>query len=276
MLIEKAFDTGAVKLNYAEGPPSGPPVVLIHGFTDNWQMFSLLLPFLLPRWQIFAPDLRGHGRSGRASSYTWDDFSEDVATFLDGVVGQPAAVIGSSLGGLVSIRVTARRPQGVRALVVGDSPLYRGTMGELWKKWTSPEVVEQRDKLKELIRTGKPVAALAQELALRYPQRDAGWMRYISRSCAQVDPGVFAVFDSGNPDYLLAQAELTERLLSQITCPTLLLASEMLTPEDGQRALAQLPEGYLVRFEGMGHLLHQEKEGYQVIAAITHFLESLG
>ena len=37
MLVEKRFDTGEVVLNYAEGPDNGPPAILLHGFTSNWQ-----------------------------------------------------------------------------------------------------------------------------------------------------------------------------------------------------------------------------------------------
>ena len=36
MLEEKNFDTGVVHLNYAEGPDSGPPLVLLHGRGDRW------------------------------------------------------------------------------------------------------------------------------------------------------------------------------------------------------------------------------------------------
>lgn len=65
MLSEKTFDAGAVSVNYAEGPRSGPPLVLLHGVTSRWQAFLTMMPVLAQRWHVVAADLRGHGRSGR-------------------------------------------------------------------------------------------------------------------------------------------------------------------------------------------------------------------
>ncbi len=36
MLVERSFEAGEATLNYAEGPDSGPPMVLTHGLTDRW------------------------------------------------------------------------------------------------------------------------------------------------------------------------------------------------------------------------------------------------
>ena len=65
MLKERTFDANGVAINYAEGPPSGPPLVLLHGGGDRWQHFLPILPSLVMRWQVYALDLRGHGKSGR-------------------------------------------------------------------------------------------------------------------------------------------------------------------------------------------------------------------
>jgi hypothetical protein len=34
---ECQFDAGVVTINYAEGPPSGPPFVLLHGGSSRWR-----------------------------------------------------------------------------------------------------------------------------------------------------------------------------------------------------------------------------------------------
>jgi pimeloyl-ACP methyl ester carboxylesterase len=46
MLREQTFNTGTLAINYAEGPPSGPPLVLLHGGGDRWQEFWPILPIL--------------------------------------------------------------------------------------------------------------------------------------------------------------------------------------------------------------------------------------
>jgi len=40
---EEFFQAGAVSIHYAEGPPNGPPLVLLHGLARDWKSFSVLL-----------------------------------------------------------------------------------------------------------------------------------------------------------------------------------------------------------------------------------------
>lgn len=275
MLTEKTFDTGAVKLNYAEGPPSGPPLLLLHGISVNWRVFSLFLPFLLPRWQIFALDSRGHGKSGRANAYTLGDHAADTLSFLESVVNQPAAIIGMSQGGMVGILVAARQPQQVRGLVVGDSVLYREVFSEWWKNANTPEARLKRERMNDLIRSKSSVETIDRELARQNPEANAAWLRFWAKSHTQLDPEIWAFLDEVFHSYILQTGYDCEQLLPKITCPVLLLQSALLTIEAGQRALKQLPDGYLVHFDNMGHLLYMEGQGYQVIATVSQFLESL-
>ena len=69
MIAEKIFNTGEVEINYAEGSESGPPLVLFHGFANRWQNFLSIMPHLALRWQVFALDSRGQGKSGRAPGH---------------------------------------------------------------------------------------------------------------------------------------------------------------------------------------------------------------
>ena len=65
ILKEKTFNTGTVTLNYAEGPPSGPPLLLLPGMARSWKAFLPVIPSLTPDWHVYALDYRGHGKSGR-------------------------------------------------------------------------------------------------------------------------------------------------------------------------------------------------------------------
>src|SRR5438067_110802 len=108
MLTERAFDAGAVSLNYAEGPPSGPPLVLLHGGGLRWQSFLPVLPLLGWRSHIYALDLRGHGRSGHVTrAYGHTDHGGEVIRFLHEVVREPAGLLGLSLGAIVAVEVAA-------------------------------------------------------------------------------------------------------------------------------------------------------------------------
>ena len=121
-IAEQTFDTGEVRLNYAEGPANGPPLVLLHGLGRRWQIFMPLIPALSLRWRLFVPDLRGHGKSGRVPrGYRGPDYSEDITRFLRERVPEPAVLFGHSLGGLLAMWVASHNPELVRALILGDN-----------------------------------------------------------------------------------------------------------------------------------------------------------
>ena len=67
MLTEHTLDTGTVSINYAEGPKSGPTLVLVHGITAHWRLFRPIVPTLAQRWHLVAMDLRGPGGAGLRS-----------------------------------------------------------------------------------------------------------------------------------------------------------------------------------------------------------------
>ena len=128
MLREKSFDTGELTLNYAEGPASGPPLLLLHGLTGWWQSFQPLIPRLTPTWQIYACDLRGHGKSGRvADRYRLTDYVQDIVTFLRQQIITPTILLGHSLGALTALGAAADLPQRVHALVLLDPRCLTGT-----------------------------------------------------------------------------------------------------------------------------------------------------
>src|SRR5436309_1380347 len=95
---EQRFDAGPVVLNYAEGPATGPPLVILHGGSVRWQYGSALIDALSARWHTYAPDFRGHGKSGWVPGrYRLRDYADDIAAFLQQVVGEPAILYGHSL-----------------------------------------------------------------------------------------------------------------------------------------------------------------------------------
>ncbi len=126
MLREERFWTGTVELNYGEGPPNGPPFVILHGGAGSWRYADDLIALLVARWHVYAPDFRGHGLSGRVPGrYDLRDYAADTAAFLAGVVREPAVVYGHSLGAEVAIMAAAMQPGLFRAVIHGDVQFSR-------------------------------------------------------------------------------------------------------------------------------------------------------
>ena len=101
-------------------------MVLLHGLTVEWSHWDEIIEHLPNTLHVYAPDLRGHGRSGWAGSgsgYRIPDYVDDIAQFLRDVSWADSLVRGISLGALVAVGVAARVPDLVDAVVAIDPPL---------------------------------------------------------------------------------------------------------------------------------------------------------
>jgi pimeloyl-ACP methyl ester carboxylesterase len=91
-------------LAYVErGPPRGPAVVLIHGFTDSARDWVPMLPYLSKHYRLILVDIRGHGRSGKPECcYSRLDFAYDIKLLLDALGIRRADIVGHSLGSIIA------------------------------------------------------------------------------------------------------------------------------------------------------------------------------
>src|SRR5512134_1726307 len=106
LVIKTAELPANVRLPYVEqGDESGVPVVMLHGVTDSWHSFELVLPRLPESIRAFALTQRGHGDASRPDSgYRYTDLAADVAAFMDVHQLKSAVVVGHSMGSSVAQR----------------------------------------------------------------------------------------------------------------------------------------------------------------------------
>ncbi len=111
------------------GPPTATPILFLHGLSlsrDTWEEIAQRLSLTYCVWTL---DFRGHGHSERSSRYELADYVSDAEAAL-AAVGQPAIVVGHSLGGCVAgVLAQTPRPM-VRAVLLQDPPWYWGKAGE--------------------------------------------------------------------------------------------------------------------------------------------------
>jgi pimeloyl-ACP methyl ester carboxylesterase len=283
-ITEHEFDAGEVRLNYAEGPPNGPPLVLLHGLGRRWQVFLPLIPALSLRSHIFAPDLRGHGKSTRVPRrYQGTTYAEDIARFLGECVSAPAVLLGHSLGGMLAMWVACHHPELLRALILGDNmivahgfqnPMYTTLFSGLHDLAKSGGSVEE--VAAAIGRIELPVPGSNERVPIRaLPGNDEAYLLSWARCVAQADPDTYAMVLDGSA----LEGWDAEKVLRGITCPTLLLQASrelggLMTDADVALATRLLPHHTHVKFRTLGHALFiQQPE--PVLRAVTNFLESL-
>ena len=91
----------------------GPPVVLVHGFTQNAGSWWPLVEPLERTNRLVAVDAPGHGGSAGVEAGL-----EDGADLMVGSVPGPAAWIGYSMGGRYALHAALRHPGAISRLVV--------------------------------------------------------------------------------------------------------------------------------------------------------------
>jgi len=124
---EQLVDLGEVQMNYVTlGDATSPALLLIPGQTESWWGYEAALPLLAERFQVFAVDLRGQGRSSRTPGrYTLDNMGHDLVRFIDLVIGRPTLVSGLSSGGVLTAWLSAyAKPGQVVAALLEDPPLF--------------------------------------------------------------------------------------------------------------------------------------------------------
>ena len=115
-------DVGGVRIAYDRyGAEDAPPMVMLHAAGRDASTWSEIAPALAASHRVYAPDLRGHGRSDWPGTYSFELMRDDVLGFVDALGLTGVTLVGHSLGGTVAWLVAERGPAWLTRLVAEDS-----------------------------------------------------------------------------------------------------------------------------------------------------------
>ncbi|MEV0649777.1 alpha/beta hydrolase [Phytomonospora sp. NPDC050363] len=121
-----ALELDGVRISCAVGGTSGaPPLVLVHGGNSEASTWDGVAAAFGGEYRIYAPELRGHGRSQWTEEYSYELFADDLVRLGEVLGLRDAIVVGHSLGGLAALLAAQRRPAWLGRLVVEDTMLRR-------------------------------------------------------------------------------------------------------------------------------------------------------
>ncbi|NIF27221.1 alpha/beta hydrolase [Pantoea sp. Tr-811] len=104
------------------GPADGLPVIALHGWLDNANSFARLAP-RLKGLRIVALDLAGHGYSEHrppGAGYALPDYAHDVLRVAEQLGWSRFALLGHSLGAIISVQLAGALPERVSHLLLID------------------------------------------------------------------------------------------------------------------------------------------------------------
>ncbi|HLJ58245.1 MAG TPA: 2-succinyl-6-hydroxy-2,4-cyclohexadiene-1-carboxylate synthase [bacterium] len=114
---------------HVETEGSGPPLVLLHGFTGSAEAWHPHLSVFAAQRRVLVPDLLGHARSDAPADprrYQIEHAAADLLAVFDHFGVDRPCVLGYSMGGRVALYLAATAPRRVGALIlVSASPGIR-------------------------------------------------------------------------------------------------------------------------------------------------------
>ncbi|HMC84794.1 MAG TPA: alpha/beta hydrolase [Chitinophagaceae bacterium] len=127
-----------IKIHYVIGG-KGEPLVLVHGFGQNWFMWNRLLPELSKHFTVIAPDLRGLGESAKpAGGYDKKTMAGDIHELVKKLGYSSIKIAGHDIGLMVVYAYAAQYSSEVKkvalmdALLPGVEPVWSELNGKLW------------------------------------------------------------------------------------------------------------------------------------------------
>lgn len=121
--VSGTADVNGTTLHYVRGG-TGPAVILLHGFPQDWYEFRQVMPRLATGFTVIAVDLRGIGGSkATPGGYDAANMAEDIHQLAQHLKLERAYVVGHDLGGIVAYAFARLYPKETRGVMILDVPL---------------------------------------------------------------------------------------------------------------------------------------------------------
>jgi len=276
------YEAQGLRLHYVDwGNEAAPPLVLVHGGLDHCRNWDAIARALQPHFHVVAPDLRGHGDSewAKGSSYSLADHVYDLSRLIRAAGLRDPALVGHSMGGMVSLAYAGTYPAQVSRLGILDGIFLAGSrrtpIHEQMSRW-----IDQLDDIGEReASTFRTIEEASQRLSTRNKRLTPAQALHLARhGLRQHADGLYRwKFDHhlrARAPYRLLPDDYTG-LWSRITCPTLLMWGDESYLSDPEAAglLKHFKQAELQKIAGAGHWLHHDRLDV-VLASLRRFFEA--
>jgi pimeloyl-ACP methyl ester carboxylesterase len=257
----------------------GPPLLLVHGWPQNWYAWRLLMPALAEHFTIIAVDQRGIGLTSKpVDGYDTGTLARDLVALMDVLGHERFAVVGHDTGMPIAYALAADHPDRLDRLAVAEAvlpgvspspPLLAAAQlnNRLWHLAFNrvAEVNEQLVRGREDIYFGWQLDTKAARKLPDYA------VRYYIKSLARDSDALRGSFGWYRAlDATMAQNE--QRRTRRLTLPVLAVGGATSSGEaigDAMRLAADDVQSVVI--PGCGHWVAEEAPE-EMLAALTAFL----
>ena len=259
----------------------GRPLVLIHGAWASHDWWRWQVPELSQSYRVIAVDVRGHGRSSRLEgAYSVEGFARDLEILFKKVGVKETALIGWSMGGMISMHYCLQSPAKVKALILIAT---RGRRNPQMKRRILFQYLQAQLSLFMDLTWPRKYDRAAE----RFPGEEERVKREVKKMLSpstpkEVSDWVLAdLIKNPRTNYFEVARSIQDweggEALRRITTPTLIMVGQKddrTPPRFSQILHGYMPNSRLVVVEDAGHCLALERPEV-VNTEIIRFLKSL-
>jgi epoxide hydrolase 4 len=126
-LEHSCFETNGIRLHVVQaGPKSGIPVVLLHGFPEDWRSWKHQIPALVEAGcRVIIPDQRGYNLSDKPKgikNYRIDELAKDILGLIDALGYEKVNLVGHDWGAVVAWMLAYQHPERLQHLGILNVP----------------------------------------------------------------------------------------------------------------------------------------------------------
>ena len=246
----KAYING-INLSYTDHG-EGVPLVFIHAFPFSSAMWEPQIKKFSKDYRIIAIDLRGHGESDAPLwHFTLDDYAEDIHELLTHMNIKQATFIGLSMGGYTLFSLYRKFPELVKAMVLADTRAQADSEEAKAGRFAMVQTAYQNgpQAIAELM-----LPKLLAPSTIEHRKDIADRIRSIILNNQASGIIVDLIAMAQRPD--------STTLLSQISCPTLIIVGEQdapTPPAEAHYMKDRIPDSKLVTIPQAGHMSNLEQ-----------------
>lgn len=168
---KKSTDNSAAHIHYRQvkangqnifyreaGPAGAPTILLLHGYPTSSNMFRNLIPILMKKYHVIAPDLPGFGYSDapdRAKfAYTFENVAKTMQSFIDELGMKRFAIYVFDYGAPTGFRLAMINPEKITGIISQNGNAYTEGLSTAWnpiKKYWENDTQENRNALKSFL-----------------------------------------------------------------------------------------------------------------------------
>ncbi len=269
---------GGLRTRIRDTPTTGDdarPAAYVHGLGGSAQDWTDLAGVLAPWYDGQAIDLPGFGGSEPLRRYSLPALADQVVRWLEYEDRGPVHLFGNSLGGALTVRVAALRPDLVRSLTLIAPAMpflsaWESSQGPyvplIWLPGVARVMASSMAKLgphgltRESLRNSvHDVSTVADERIAGFAEGATGWLASPWYAHAYVSS--FRALIGGFLRGYLPGGDSLWRLAARIQAPTLVVwgrADRLMPVRLAGRVLATVPDSRLLLADEVGHVPHLE------------------